>query len=70
MHQPGAQPVPLPICQQMTEQLVQSPIHCRVPVQQPHSLCDATISVPTRHGTNPLYGLQAETEPLRPGDGQ
>jgi len=47
-----------------------TPTHCRVPAQQPCSLCNATIPVPTGHRTNPLYGLQTETEPLRPGDNQ
>ena len=68
--QPKAQPFSLPICQWMARQLVRSLTHRRVPTQQPHSLCDAIISIPTRHGTNPPYGLQAETKPLRPEDGQ
>ena len=35
-----------------------------------HPLRDATNSVSTRHGTNSLHGLQAKTEPLRPGNNQ
>jgi len=69
-HQPGAWPIPPPIHQQMTGQLVQSPTHHRVPAQQPCLLCDTTISIPTRHGTNSLYRLWAKTEPLGPGNSQ
>jgi len=63
-HQPRAWPVPLPIHQRTTEWLVRPPTYCRVPAQQLRSFCDATISVPTKHRTNPLYGFWAKTEPL------
>ena len=66
MHQLRAWLVPPPICQQITEQLVRPPTHRRVPAQQLRLLHDATISIPTGYGTNPPYGLQAKTEPLRP----
>ena len=70
MCQPGAWLVPPPICQWTVRWLVWSPTHCRVLAQQPCSLHDATISIPTRHGMNPSYRLRAKTKPLRPGDGQ
>ena len=69
-HQPGAWPVPPPICQQMTGWLARPPTHRGVLVQQPRLLYDTTNSVSTGHRTNFPHGLQAKTAPLRPGDSQ
>ena len=69
-HQLEARPIPLPICQWMAKQLVRPPTHCGVPAQQPHLLHNTATSVPTGHQTDSPYGLQAESEPLWPRDGQ
>ena len=69
-HQPGAWPVPPPICQRTTGWLVWPPTHHKVLAQQPCPLHDATNSVSTGHGMNSPHGLWAETEPLRPRDSQ
>ena len=70
MRQLGAQPVSLPICQWMTGWLVRPSTHRGVPAQQSHPLCDAANSIPIGHRTNSPHGLQAKTEPLRPGNNQ
>ena len=70
MCQPGARPVPPPIRQWMAERLVRPPTDHGVPAQQPRPLHNAATSIPTRHWTNPLYGLWAKPSPLQTRDGQ
>jgi len=68
--QPRVGPVPPAICKRAARQLVQPLTHGGVLAQQLRLLHYPTASVPTRHWTYSLHGLQTPTEPLRSRDSQ